>query len=306
MPPEGAGATEGANSTSQNLGEQTGAQEQASSTGGAGGGEQQEERSFTPVEELAMEIGWNPDFQGENVVDAASYIRRSREIQGKQTELIKDLRRETADNTRALKSVRAHFERVNAVETTRLQRQIESLQAERDQAIDDADKTKVHELDKQIKETEALKAQPVETSTSESVNPDYEDWHKDNPWYLQDQEMTLYADGLLEDPKFRKLPAKRLYKAIEKTVKEMFPDKFEKTGGTAGGANGGANEGANGQQRLKGAPGPEGVRPRQSRGLTVADLTPEERDNMSYFVRKGVMTQEAYIADIAKLRSSGI
>ncbi|MGO9374054.1 MAG: hypothetical protein ACLQBD_18425 [Syntrophobacteraceae bacterium] len=304
MPPEGAGATEGANSTNQNLGEQTGAQEQVGSTGGAAGGEQhQEERSFTPVEELAMEIGWNPDFQGENVVDAATYIRRSREIQGKQTELIKDLRRETADNTRALKSVRAHFERVNAVETTRLQKQIENLQAERDQAIDDADKGRVHELDKQIRETEQLKSQPIETNTSEQVNPDFEDWHKDNPWYLQDQEMTLYADGLLEDPKFRKLPAKRLYKAIEKTVKEMFPDKFENAaGGNAGGANGGTN----GQQRPKGAPGPEGVRPRQSRGLTVADLTPEERDNMSYFVRKGVMTQEAYIADIAKLRSSGI
>jgi hypothetical protein len=275
---------------------------------GAGAGTQQGERQLTPIEETAMKIGWNPDYEGENKVDAETYILRSRQIQDDLAGAVKSLRQENRQINQGMQAVRAHFERVHTIEKAQLESRIQTLTAERDQAIEDADKVKVHALDKQIREAEALHATPLEVPKT-SDNPEFEEWNQENTWYGTDREMTTYADALANDPRYGNLPPGRLYKTVEKIVKEMFPDKFPKKGAKANGSEdaSGAEIQGNGAVRPRGGPGPEGVRMRTASGhIGINDLTDAERENMAFFIGRGIMKQEDYLKDIEKMRKEGL
>ena len=238
-----------------------------------------------PVEALAVELGWNPDFEGDGKVDAKTYILKSREIQDTMREYIKEQKaqqRELSDSVAALK---AHNEKVFKAEVSRLEDELKELKKERREAIEEGDVEKVDELDERIGGVEKTMPQP-ETKEKPRSTAEFDAWIVDNKWYEEDPEMAAYADTIAGENKGA--PFARVAALVDRKVKEMFPDKFTDTTPAT--------------PAKKRSPSPveeSGSRPRAAK-FTKADLTDGQKAVMSQFVRQGIMTEKQYIEDIAK------
>ena len=255
-------------------------------------------KSTLTVEELAAQLGWRADHEGEDAVDAATYILRSKDIQKAMSKHNKDLKENLNVVQSSVAALKEHNERVYQAEVKKLQAEITSLKKERKSAIELADVDKVESLDAQIEELQKdINAPKIHDNSKSDVpaNPVYDAWIADNEWYLTDPEMTKYADTVAQN--YIGAPLERIYATVRQKVQEVFPEKFEtKTTNnvaTAGkskpiGPVSPVDKGTNG----KGA----------SSSFSKSDLTPEQINIMNQFVRGGIMTEEAYINDIAKMQ----
>lgn len=260
----------------------------------------------SPVEELASKLGWSADHKSENFVDAETYILRSREIQDSMRDHNRDLKSQLNDLQGSVEALKSHNERVYKTEITKLQSQLDSLNNEKDAAIEMADKDKVNQLDKQIDAVKRTLSEPEPKPAPPSTNPVYDDWVKDNSWYVTDNEMATYANTVAQQ--YAGAPADRVYALVRQRVAEVWPEKFEevkpvtekqtpleqvatetkqpktaKPIAPASPVEGATNSGA-------------------TPSFTKADLTDDQRKIMNDFVRLKVMTEDQYIADIAKLQ----
>lgn len=128
------------------------------------------------------------------------------------------------------------------------------LQAERDNAIDDGDKSKVHALDKQIN---SLNVAPVPQSNSE-----LDEWNAKNPWIFEDSPKTDRAHSIFTRTVNAGKSVSEAIAAVEADIAKHFSPKPQ-------------------QQR---AHIPESEKGRGSAGfgkktsaLTMSDLTREEQ-----------------------------
>jgi len=245
------------------------------------------------VKELAAQLGWREDHQGEDAVDAVTYILRSKDIQKSMSQHNKDLKDQLQTLNSSVEALKKHNETVYKAEVKKLEAEVAVLKKERKSAIELADVDKVEELDKQIDELQkdiaAPKVEAKKTSAAND-NPAYDVWIKDNQWYLKDDEMATFADSVAQQ--YVGAPLDRLYKIVRTKVQEVFPDKFEAVK-PAG--------------QVKSPIGPQSPVERSSaKGngatFTKADLTPDQVQIMTQFVRGGIMSEEQYINDIAKMQ----
>ena len=233
------------------------------------------------LESIATELGWNPDFEGEGKVDAKTYLLRSREIQNTMRDHIKEQKSQLSNLAGSVEELKIHNERVYKAEVTRLKAELSSLKKEKREAIEDGDVDKVEELEGQIGEVEAAIVQPEKTS---SKNTEFDAWVVDNKWYNEDPEMAAYADTIAIENKGA--PFARVAALVESKVKVMFPEKF--------------------QAATPRTPSPvEGSRGKApTEKFSRANLTSDQINIMSQFVKQGIMTEKQYIADIAKLEGA--
>jgi len=252
------------------------------------------------VEDLATQLGWRKDHTGEDAVDAVTYILRSKDIQKSMSQHNKDLKEQLQALNGSVSALKAHNENVYKAEVKKLESEIVELKKERKAAIELADVDKVEELDKQIdekqKDIDAPKSTDKQTDSS-NVNSIYTEWVKDNQWYLTDDEMAKFADTIAQQ--YAGAPLERLYKIVRTKVQEVFPDKFE--------SNETDNKGKETVKSVKAPVGPKSpVEGSSIKGnnvpFTKADLTADQMQIMSQFVRGGIMTEEQYINDIAKMQ----
>lgn len=253
------------------------------------------------IEDLATQIGWNPNYAGEDKVDAATFILKSREIQETMRDHNKELREQLSNMQGSIEALKSHNERVYQADVKRMQAEIDDLKRQRKEAIELADVAKVDELDKQISDKQRDLSKPaIEEPTPR--NEIYEDWIKDNQWYLTDPEMATYAEVVAQQ--YEGVPLNRIYNLIRRKVEEVFPEKFEKET---------KNENATNLENLKtptnkkkpigpSSPVESPTNPGNKKNFTEADLTPEQKTIMNQFVKTGVMTKEQYVADIAKMQ----
>jgi polyhydroxyalkanoate synthesis regulator phasin len=182
-----------------------------------------------PVEELAKEIGWNPDFDGENAVDAKTYILRSRDIQSSLNKKVTNLSRELSAVKEGVEVVKWSAEQSRQKEIDRLKAEVSDLKARRREAIKDGDADTVEAIDGKIKVSEkAMQSEPAPKPAT-GPPPEYFDWLEKNQWYSKDPEMTRYADELLKLPEYKAVGAAsypRLLKKVEKAVKSEFAENF--------------------------------------------------------------------------------
>ena len=151
-------------------------------------------------------------------------------------------------------------------------------------------------MDEQIAERQKDIDAPkkIDAKSSDGVaNPIYDTWVKDNDWYLKDDEMAKYADTIAQQ--YVGAPLDRIYSLVRQKVQEVFPDKFAstKTADSKGavkpiGPTSPVDKGTNNKGN--------------SASFTKSDLTPEQINIMNQFVRGGIMTEDAYINDIAKMQ----
>jgi len=245
------------------------------------------------VKELAAQLGWREDHQGEDAVDAVTYILRSKDIQKSMSQHNKDLKEQLQTLNGSVEALKKHNETVYKAEVKKLEAEVAVLKKERKSAIELADVDKVEELDKQIDELQKDIAAPkVEEKKTSSTNdnPAYDVWIKDNQWYLKDDEMAKFADSVAQQ--YVGAPLDRLYKIVRTKVQEVFPDKFEVVKPAS---------------QVKSPIGPKSpVEGSSAKGnsatFTKADLTPAQINIMNQFARLNIMSEEAYINDVAKMQ----
>lgn len=237
-------------------------------------------KDLTEIEEAAIEIGWDPEYDGEDAVDARTFIINSREIQDSMRKKNKNSEREIKRLTKAVEDIKNYYRKLDEVRAEKLASEIERLKEERYEAIEEGDIEKVRKLDNKIDKTE----QQVEPLIEDDYdNPEFDEWVEDNPWYGVDPELTEYADAQATLDKYKGVPYKRVLKLVEKTTREMFPEKF--------------NSGRQAQSQRNMPPKVEGrTTGRIKRKPTKADLTPEQREVMKSIMSvSDDMTEEEYI-----------
>lgn len=255
------------------------------------------------IEALAEKLGWNPDHEGPDKVDASTYILRSREIQDTMRDYNKDLKNQVGSLQESIKALQEHNESVYKVEVKKLQADLDKLKEEKREAIEFADVDKVTKLDEQIDSLQKdldkpEKSEKAGKDAEGKTNPVYDAWIKDNQWYEDDDELAVYADAVAEQ--YKGAPLERVFSLVTQKVKEVYPEKFEETGK-------GPGQKKSDKTVNKKAIGPESPVEKGSNrdagaNFSVNDLTAEQRNIMNQFVNSGIMTEKQYVADIAKLQ----
>jgi len=245
------------------------------------------------VKELATQLGWREDHTGDDAVDAVTYILRSKDIQKSMSQHNKDLKEQLQALNGSVSALKSHNESVYKAEVKKLEAEVTALKKERREAIELADVDKVEELDKQIDEKQKDIDKPKSDDTQPSTvnaNPVYDAWIKDNAWYLEDDAMAKFADNVAQQ--YAGAPLERIYAVVRTKVQEVFPDKFVSV------------KPVNQAKPPVGPKSPvEGSSVKGNNAtFTKADLTPDQIQIMSQFVRGGIMTEEQYVNDIAKMQ----
>lgn len=243
------------------------------------------------IEDLATQIGWNPNYKGADAIDAATYILKSREIQDTMKDHNVDLKNQLLNVQNSVDALKEHNERVYKADVKRMQAEINALKEQKRKAVELADVDEVNKIDQQIDDLKKDLTVPA-PKPKESSNPVYDTWIENNQWYLTDPEMANFAETVAEQ--YKGAPLERVYSLIRQKVVEVFPDRFETPATPA-------------SKDTKAKPiGPaspvEGVKNAGKQTFTKADLTPDQIMIMTQFKNQGIMTEDQYIADIAKMQ----
>jgi len=245
-----------------------------------------EKVELTPVEQLAVEIGWNPNHKSgdREFVSADDYIRRSKDIQSTQTKQNKGLKRQVEDLQVGLNMIQQHNDTVYKVQVKALKSRVRELQGRRREALEDNDAEAVSAIDSQIKEIDDIPNElPVKQITT--TPPEFEEWVEKNKWYTQSDEMRAYADAQgTNNPEINGLPFGKLLNEVGKLVKSKFPEEFD----------------APIAPRIA-AVEPAGTR-RKAAGAkskyTYSDLSKSQQNICDHLVKIGLKTEEEYIKDL--------
>ena len=235
------------------------------------------------VEQKALAMGWRPkeEFDGseEDFIDAKEFVRRKPLF-----EKIDHQGRQLKEVTKALGALKEHYGKVQETEYNRALRDLKNQmkQANREGDFDRAD---VLEDQIQRVETEAAvlrqERDSIQVSDSPKVDPRFEAWVNQNPWYTSQRHMQAYADEVGNRLAAQGVAPLDVLKEVEKAVRKEFPNKFV-------------------NPNKANAPAVEGG----SRGTAVKasgeslELSDQERTIMNTLVRGGHITKEKYIADL--------
>jgi len=265
----------------------------------------QEAPEASQFESEARAQGWvaAEEFRGSESdwVDAETFVRRGKEImpilRKNNEKLLKELgeARKIAEEAReSAKEFREYQKQQFEKKTKDLEGQLEQLkQAKRDAitqgdgdraiAIDDAmDDLKEQRLEaKEDLKAAEEKAKEVPQFTQDPI---LNTWMEKNDWFGKDSRMTGVANGLgvslrQENPN---LNGQAFLDKLDSELQEMFPEKFGKK---------------RTPNPMEGSPNGT-ARPSVSSGKkTYNNLPPEAKAACDKFVKQGLMTKEAYVAE---------
>ena len=175
------------------------------------------------IEKVAIEMGYNPDFDGEGKKTAREYILNGQDIQKTMRTHMKTLKQNAEEIQKGAAALALHTQKSAATRVKAVEKELAELKAERREAITDGDLDKVDALDETIDQ----KKEDVRVVADEPVPEAYASWIEKNEWYTTDDELHEYADAQAKLPKYDGMSQKRILVGIEKSVKKNFPDKFE-------------------------------------------------------------------------------
>jgi hypothetical protein len=177
-------------------------------------GGQEQERDW---EAEAKSMGWNPEHEGDDKLDAKEFVGR----QPLYKQLKKE-RRRIRDLETAITQQQQNF---NSLLEKQREKIIQDLTAKRDAAVEAGDVRAAFDLDSKIRD-EAQKPTPAQTV---KPPPEYDAFVERNDWYKEDEDMTLFADTF--GNKYRashpNVTPEELFAAVENKVRSAFPHKFE-------------------------------------------------------------------------------
>lgn len=243
-------------------------------------GEQTPELS--PVHQEAVSAGWVPkeEFHGdqEKWVDAPEFLRR-----GELFSKIESQSREIKDVRRALVEMKKLHASVREVEYARA---LDTLKAQKKNALEEGDADAVIAADERIdlvrEQQRQLQFEPVDIPQSGDQHPEFVAWTAKNAWYTNNNPMRAFADALGQELSANGLNPSQVLKKVEEEVRKEFPNKFQ-------------------NPRQARPSSVEGSTPKGGSGASMS-LSADERRVMNTFVRQGVMTEAAYIAELKKIK----
>lgn len=240
---------------------------------------------LTPIQEEAFAQGWVPkdEFDGdpEKFVDAAEFLRR-----GELFQKIESQSKEMKQLRKAMSELAKHNAKIREVEYDRA---VQSLKAEKKQALAEGDADKVVEIDDRIdlvkdQQKQFTQQQFQETSIPQETHPELANWISKNSWYESDKKMRAYADTLGVQLANDGLTPREVLKEVEKEVKERFKEKFRNPNRDRVGAV-------------------EGVQTRpNTRSTSEYELTDTERTIMNTLIAQKVLTKDEYIAQLKAVK----
>lgn len=243
------------------------------------------------VETRARQLGWVPkdEWTGDEGKwrDAEKFI----EVGEKIHPILRQNLRRLGDQVVELKeSVKKSGETISAmarshktVEARAYKKALTTLKKEQLDAVDAGDVVKFKKVDAQIEELTKGQETVDKADSEGNGTPALSAWSKDNTWYGDDVDMTIYADHagqILKDKNPDWTPQKTFEKVTE-LVKKKFPENFGNQRRTAAAAVE-ADTGA-------GAFGQKGS------GRAVADLPADAQTACKEFVAAGEMTEKQYL-----------
>jgi predicted metal-dependent hydrolase len=243
-----------------------------------------EPKQLTAIEQKAAEQGWVPQEEWEGDPEqwrpAKEFLDR-----GELFKKIEDQNRTIKEFKKALEDLKGHHAKTREVE---YKRALETLKAQKVQAIEDGDAQSVVKLDDQIdlvkEEQRKLAAQAQEPSVPE-LNPEFVAWVDRNKWYERDENMKIFADALGQKLSAAGRNPSAVLAEVERQVREEFPHKFKNPNRDKPGAV-------------------ESSATKGGKGSDSFTLTDEERRVMQRFVRTGVMTEKEYITELKRTKGA--
>ena len=255
-----------------------------------------EQKDTSDVEALAVKLGWNPNYDGDEraFVSAEDFILRSKEIQNTMSKQLKGTKREIDELKRGIGMLKSHNETVYKVQVKALKSKIRELQTQRKEAVEDGDSSAVTMIDSQIKEINDI-PESLPQDQMQPTPPEMVAWMEENEWYTDNEDMKSYADYQGQfNPELKGLPFPKLLKEVAKLVKTKFPEEFPAEKATVPGK----------ADKPKVA-AVEGATGRRSGKVTTknkfSDLSREQQDIAKHLERNSIMTVEEYIADLEKI-----
>lgn len=234
-----------------------------------------------PLEQKALALGWNPDYEGENALDAQSYVLMHLDRALETSEKRKEANAKLRQNLGKMAQENAKISGESYA------RAIKDLKAQRDAAIEDGDKTAVERLDEQI--DHAKQAQAKAKQADIPGHEEIAEWESKNPWIVQGS--AQYDAEATEDAKaffvahLNRHPGDTTgaLEAVEKKMRKTYPEKF------------GAPKPQQREQprapAVEGGRSPAGGKP-AARGY--ADLPPEAKRACDAMVRVSGISKEGY------------
>lgn len=258
-----------------------------------------EEPEFTDEELQAMEHGWAPksEWQGDDAdwISAKQFNQRG-ELFGK----IKSLERTNTTMRQEFQQATSHMKELLAkAKETEYKRAVTELKADKRRAVQDGETERILDIDDKIdalnqehtefKETvNAAPAAPQEAQPT----PEFIEWKGNNNWYGTDEDMTLLADsvGIGFIQRNPNATTAQVFDAVDKQIKKAYPEKFtnsrrERPGKVEAGKSSG--------------------RAASKTRFSKADLSEEQRAVMNTMVKTGVMTEDDYIKELARIGEIG-
>jgi len=183
------------------------------------------------IEAQAKAQGWNPDYSGANAKSAEQFIEDGEKIQPIQKERNDKLTQNVAQLTKEIANLKQiHVRSVLDAKQEGYNKKVSELKEQQLVAVQNADTDKFEKVQDKIDNLEKPEAPKVETKKQSEVAPGFTEFSAKNEWYMENDEMTAYADTLGErlQGNYDNTPAgfKKFYKAIEAGVKKVFPDDF--------------------------------------------------------------------------------
>lgn len=191
-----------------------------------------------PVMSLAVDMGYNPDFDGENKKTPEEFIKHGAKIQRNQSEKIKDLIDSQEGMRNDFVQMQETFNKSLTAQQEQSKREYEGriadLETRREQAVDEAD---VDEFKKVDKELQNINKKMSDIKPSDNITKEqkvFNDWWSDKQSWLTpgsdaEREMNKAIASFRIDNGLRAdqlLDVNKELDAAEKHLKKVYPDKF--------------------------------------------------------------------------------
>lgn len=242
---------------------------------------------LTPVELEAVEEGWQSKEDWVAAGKEEGDWRSAKEFKerGELFRRIDSITQELKSTRSAMTALKGHYEKVK---DTEFKHAMDTLKAEKRQALTEGDADAVVAIDERIVEVrEAQKAVQSQAVAAPEIHPDFTSWVGRNTWYNSNNEMRNFADSIgrayaVDNPGVQ--PSDVLRYVTTKT-KAAFPDQFQ-------------NPARSGKGSVEGVPA---TRTAKAAGGDY-ELNEDESRVMNKLVKSGLITKEKYIADLKKIK----
>ena len=252
--------------------------------------ETEETQQYTEAEQVALSKGWKPDgvegkrtLSAEEFNDRESFFERIHKLEKQNNSL-----RSTVDEMASQHTKIAELERVKV---------LDELKARKKVALAEENYDEVIELDDKIAETRDIPVEEVKTGSSEEapVDPNFSSWQSQNTWYETIKNPDVFAEANALGESYVQRTGKAgtdMYNYVANTMKRLYPDVV---GGVVPRRPASVEGNVAPTQRRRAGP----------KKHTKKDLNDNQRRVMNTYVRRGVMTEDEYISELAKIGELG-